>query len=74
MKPTGLTGGGDSNLDGIETVGVPVEVRAAVVISTNISFYRLRAGTDAESSPGIIRPDDYAAVSNEKVWEKLTVV
>jgi hypothetical protein len=32
-------------------------------------FYTLRAGTDADDSPNVIRPDDYAATTNERVWE-----
>jgi hypothetical protein len=73
LTPTGLTGGG-ANLDGILTVDLTVGVRALVVAGTNASLYHLRAGTDAESSPAIIRPDDYAGTTNEKVWEKLTVI
>lgn len=32
-------------------------------------FYELRAGTDADDPPNIIRPNDYAATTNERVWE-----
>lgn len=32
-------------------------------------IYQLKAGTTAESSPRFIRPDDYAASTNEKFWE-----
>jgi hypothetical protein len=38
-----------------------------------LRVYELVTGTDAESSPGIIRPTDYAATTNEKVW-KLAVI
>jgi hypothetical protein len=31
--------------------------------------FKLRAGTDAEVSPSIIRPDDYNASTNAKVWQ-----
>lgn len=64
---TGLTGGGGTNLDGIVTAGVPVGQLVAVM-GDNVSLYRLKAGTNAESSPNVIRPDDYAATTNEKVW------
>lgn len=38
--------------------------------TTNVfRFYELRAGTDADDSPNIIRPNDYAASTNERVWE-----
>jgi hypothetical protein len=30
--------------------------------------YKLTAGTTAESSPDVIRPNDYAGTTNEKVW------
>lgn len=38
-----------------------------------LRVYELVIGTDAESSPTIIRPSDYAASTNEKVW-KLAVI
>ncbi len=31
-------------------------------------FYELIAGTTAESSPDIIRPDDYDGTTNQKIW------
>lgn len=31
--------------------------------------YELVSGTDAESSPDVIRPTDYATTTNEKVWK-----
>ncbi len=37
--------------------------------STKLRFYQLRPGTDAESSPDILRPNDYAGGTNEVVWE-----
>lgn len=40
-----------------------------LMLVNELSIYRLRAGTDAEVSPFIIRPDDYATTTNEKVWE-----
>ena len=67
---TSLTGGGAGKLDGITTVGVTVGVIAIVHAGTTFSFYELVAGTDAESSPDVIRPDDYAGGTNEKVWKK----
>lgn len=67
---TGLTGGGDDDLDGIVTVGMPVGMLAVVMISTGtIRPYRLTTGTDAEVSPDVIRPDDFALTTNEKVWK-----
>jgi hypothetical protein len=40
-----------------------------ILLAGQINTYRLRSGTDAEVSPFIIRPDDYAGTTNEKVWE-----
>lgn len=34
-----------------------------------LRVYELVSGTDAESSPDVVRPDDYAASTNEKVWK-----
>jgi hypothetical protein len=60
-------------LDAIVTASISLTINPTfpvfVLIGGMISVYRLRAGTDAESSPFIIRPDDYAASTNEKVWE-----
>lgn len=74
LKTTGLTGGAANALDSWATVGMDVGTRAIYVSGTNVSFYVLAAGTDAESSPTVIRPDDYNGVSNQKVWKRLTVV
>ena len=82
MKPlvrerqlTGLTGGGNAKLDGIATVGLALSPVPFQLFSLggNLLAYILRAGTDAESSPTIIRPDDYAGGTNEKVWELKSV-
>jgi hypothetical protein len=72
---TGLTGGGATNLDGIETADLSVStpIVGYVNIAGTISFYKLAAGTTAESSPTTIRPDDYAGGTNEKVWTLLAV-
>lgn len=64
---TGLTGGGGTKLDGIATVGVAAGALVAVMGDT-VSHYRLKAGTTAESSPNVIRPDDYNASTNAKYW------
>lgn len=61
------------DLDAIPTVSIGLTTLPApfvqFILSGHVNTYRLRAGTDAESSPYIIRPDDYAASTNEKVWE-----
>ncbi len=72
-KFTGLVGGGVTKLDGLVTVDqvlspIPfVQFTLADVLET----YFLDAGTDATSSPGVIRPTDYAPSTNEKVWRRI---
>lgn len=34
-----------------------------------LRVYELVAGTDAESSPTVIRPNDYDGTSNQKIWK-----
>lgn len=34
-----------------------------------LRLYELVSGTDAEVSPGVIRPNDYATTTNERVWK-----
>lgn len=72
---TALTGGGTA-LDGIITAAGAVSTgsRADVTIGTVAYLYQLQAGTDAESSPAIIRPDDYNGATNARVWKLLTVL
>lgn len=71
MGITGLTGGGSTNLDGVATVGVTPPYLIGIVVSGSLRFYLLQTGTDAEASPGIIRPDDYSPATNEKVWTQV---
>jgi hypothetical protein len=68
---TGFTGGGSTNLDGISTTSLAVGSTASFTVGFSRYLYRLRVGTDAELSPFIIRPDDYNASTNAKVWERL---
>jgi hypothetical protein len=72
---TGLTGGTSTDLDGIATAGTsafPIGGVVVVEVSTGVIVpYRLYSGADSEDSPNVIRPDDYAASTNEKVWKKL---
>jgi hypothetical protein len=82
----GFSGGGGSgavataimlalDLDAIPTAGLSLTPAplAFLLLSGRVNPYRLRAGTDAENSPFIIRPDDYAGTTNEKVWEFIGV-
>lgn len=71
---TALTGGAATALDGIATAGINLTTDPtlyAVAISGALGLYRLEAGTDAEASPGIIRPDDYHGTTNARVWKQV---
>lgn len=69
---TGLTGGIAGKLDFVATTMLDVGITLGVAISGVMYFYQLTAGTQAESSPTYIRPDDYAASTNEKYWTLLS--
>jgi len=70
---TSKTGGTSADFDAIPTVAVTVGKLFAFSdqdsAPATVRLYLLVAGTDAESSPDVIRPDDYAASTNEKVWK-----
>lgn len=70
-----LTGGTSADLDSIPTVsltaGHTIGLYDTDPATDVVRFYRLTAGTDAESAPDVIRPDDYATTTNEKVWKLL---
>lgn len=68
---TTLTGGGATALDGIPTVGLTTPRMVMLVLPGGpLSVYVLESGTAAESSPATIRPDDYHASTNAKVWQR----
>lgn len=68
---TGLTGGTATDLDSITTTSLTAGTVVAHIFvgGTTYAVYALVSGTDAESSPDVIRPDDYATTTNEKVWK-----
>lgn len=66
---TGYTGGTSDKLDSVPTIGKTVPSLVAIVVSGVAHLYELVSATTAESSPSIIRPDDYATTTNEKVWK-----
>lgn len=71
---TSLTGGGATALDGLATANtaLPTGYVAVLSISRVGTFWQLIAGTDAEDvSAGIVRPDDYDASTNARVWAQL---
>lgn len=72
---TALTGGTATDLDSITTASGAITAGTCVGVSVGNIFhiYKLVAGTDAEDSPNIIRPDDYAGTTNEYVWKLQTL-
>lgn len=61
-----------TNLKAVLTADLPTGVMTAFRDSSagnEIRFYELVSGTDAESLPNVVRPDDYAGTTNEKVWK-----
>jgi hypothetical protein len=68
---TDLTGGSANDLDSIATASgaTAAGTTIAVHINQSVYIYELVSGTDAEDSPNIIRPDDYAGTTNEYVWK-----
>jgi hypothetical protein len=64
-----LTGGTSTDLDGYVTVGkeTPIEVTFKHNATDAWLTFILDAGTDVEDVPFIVRPDDYATTTNEKV-------
>lgn len=71
---TGFTGGTPSDLDSILTASLALGSTVEMVAAAEdiASQWRLTAGTDAENEAGgIVRPDDYAPATNEKVWMRI---
>lgn len=69
----GLTGGGVTKLDGLVTLGLAVPRLLFLNIANVTSGWTLMSGTDAENGTTIIRPDDYAGTTNEKVFKKTSI-
>lgn len=66
---TGYTGGGATNLDGVPTIGLVPPIWVQIDHAADgIRTFKLEAGTTAESSPAVIRPDDYNGSTNAKIW------
>lgn len=67
----GPTGDGATKLDGVLTASLSAGFAVEFIDDSASSIHRvyeLVAATTAESSPDVIRPGDYAASTNEKVW------
>lgn len=69
---TGYTGGGSTNLDGLTATNRAVG-SCVQWCHTTLGFqvYRVESSTDATSSPAKIRPADYNASTNAKVFFKI---
>ena len=72
FQVTALDGGGTA-LDGIPTgttalPTVPTDALVAIELGGDIFFYELVAGSDPENLPDVVRPDDFATTTNERVW------
>ena len=70
----GFTGGTPTDLDSIATASLALGTTIEMVAAAEgvVSQWRLTAGTDAENAAGgIVRPDDYASATNEKVWMRI---
>lgn len=70
----GLTGGGSTKLDGIATTALAAGTTVLLSYGRLPQTWQLFAGTDAEAptaTPAIVRPDDYHASTNAKVWVQL---
>lgn len=74
---TSLTGGGTTALDGLVT-GASASPSIATGATVLLSYgrvgqtWQLIAGTDAEApSAGVVRPDDYNASTNARIWIQL---
>jgi hypothetical protein len=67
---TGLIGGGSSNLDGVVTASGSYAVGICIFLVINgiPAIYQLVSGSNAESSPSVIRPNDFDEMTNAKVW------
>lgn len=60
----------DATVKSIATINTPVGTRIKGSDgSGGPRYYKLKSSTAAESSPDILRPNDYAATTNEVVWE-----
>lgn len=59
---------GPTSLDAAVTTNLLVGHTVYFEFNDEVYFYELVSSTAAESSPDQIRPDDYAASTNEKVW------
>lgn len=69
---TSLTGGGVNSLDGLITAGLSVPRLYIVSLNTSSQLWSLVSGSEAEDvAGGIVRPDDFNASTNAKVFKRI---
>ena len=71
---SGLDGSTITDLDSIATVALDLNYTVLLGVSIGLEVpgktWALKSGTDANNpAGGIVRPDDYATTTNEKVWK-----
>ena len=61
---------GETSFRALTTSDLPINTKRTVYTDTGgFRFFKLIEGTDAESLYDILRPDDYATTTNERVWK-----
>jgi hypothetical protein len=66
---TGVTGGGSTNLDGLNALARPVgQLIQIIVPGSGLLNYQVQAGTAATAAPGSIRCADFNASTNAKLF------
>lgn len=68
---TALTGTGSNALASVPSTQIPTGRVLGVIESGALSFYQLHPGTDSTATPGTVRPNDFHATSNAKVWKQI---
>lgn len=71
---TAYTGGTSTSLDGVETADDATATGHVIItaILGDLATWQLQAGTAAENpTGGIVRPDDYHATTNARVWVRI---
>jgi hypothetical protein len=58
LNITGLTGGGATNLDGIDTANLEIPFLIGLVIDGGISWWKLQVSSAVEDGVTVVQPDD----------------
>jgi hypothetical protein len=71
---TQLEGSDNTALADVPTVGITAPYTIQILVSGVLQTWVLTAGTQAnDPSNGILRPNDYAAATNEKFWAQNSI-